>query len=271
MRLPPPPGRAPGAHLGGGGRRAACPSTGSRTSTRPRCPPDRGLVGRAAPEAPAALPRPRPCPTRSSGRCGSASPTGPALVLGSTQRARSSTHAACAAAGIEVVRRRSGGGAVLVEPGRVLWVDVLAARPATRSGPTTSPGPSSGSGEAWAGRAGRRSASRRRSTRAGSCTHAVVPAWCASPASGTGEVVDADGAQARRPRPSAAPGPAPASSAPALASLGSRARARSASLALSPAERAAGRRRAPRRSAPRASAVAPRAPSSTRSCPPALP
>jgi lipoate-protein ligase A len=42
----------------------------------------------------------------------------PALVLGSTQ-------ASPAFAGVEVVRRASGGGAVLVEPGRVVWVDVF--------------------------------------------------------------------------------------------------------------------------------------------------
>ena len=46
-------------------------------------------------------------------------PTVPALVLGSAQRRAS------AATSIEVVRRRSGGGAVLVVPGEVLWVDVL--------------------------------------------------------------------------------------------------------------------------------------------------
>jgi lipoate-protein ligase A len=44
-----------------------------------------------------------------------------ALVLGSTQRE-------VTAAGIDVCRRRSGGGAVLVEPGEVLWVDVLVPR-----------------------------------------------------------------------------------------------------------------------------------------------
>jgi lipoate---protein ligase len=42
----------------------------------------------------------------------------PALVLGSTQPA-------VAERGIPVVRRRSGGGAVLVRPGELLWVDVL--------------------------------------------------------------------------------------------------------------------------------------------------
>ena len=48
----------------------------------------------------------------------------PALVLGSTQRADVADARACAAAGVEVVRRRSGGGAVLLHPGD-LWVDVL--------------------------------------------------------------------------------------------------------------------------------------------------
>jgi len=44
--------------------------------------------------------------------------TGPALVLGSTQPD-------VAERNVPVVRRRSGGGAVLVRPGDVLWVDVL--------------------------------------------------------------------------------------------------------------------------------------------------
>jgi lipoate-protein ligase A len=45
----------------------------------------------------------------------------PALVLGSSQ-AMVDVH------GIEVVRRRSGGGAVWLEPGGTLWVDVLVPR-----------------------------------------------------------------------------------------------------------------------------------------------
>lgn len=49
---------------------------------------------------------------------------GPALVLGSAQREDVVDRAACDAAGVEVVRRRSGGGAVLVEPGGLVWVDV---------------------------------------------------------------------------------------------------------------------------------------------------
>ncbi|CAA9252423.1 MAG: hypothetical protein AVDCRST_MAG50-2319 [uncultured Acidimicrobiales bacterium] len=51
-----------------------------------------------------------------------------ALVLGSTQPADSVDVDACRRHGIEVVRRRSGGGAVLVGPGEVLWVDVVLPR-----------------------------------------------------------------------------------------------------------------------------------------------
>jgi lipoate-protein ligase A len=50
----------------------------------------------------------------------------PALVVGSAQRPEVVADLdACAAAGVEVVRRRSGGGAVLLEPGRVVWFDVV--------------------------------------------------------------------------------------------------------------------------------------------------
>lgn len=48
----------------------------------------------------------------------------PALVLGSTQPESDVDLAAVEAAGVELVRRRSGGGAVLVEPGGGVWVDV---------------------------------------------------------------------------------------------------------------------------------------------------
>ena len=51
--------------------------------------------------------------------------TRPALVLGSTQREEIVDVDACARAGVEVVRRRSGGGAVMLEPGAVVWVDVI--------------------------------------------------------------------------------------------------------------------------------------------------
>ncbi len=49
----------------------------------------------------------------------------PGLVLGSTQPWDDVDHFAAAGAGLEVVRRRSGGGAVLVEPGALVWVDVV--------------------------------------------------------------------------------------------------------------------------------------------------
>ena len=49
----------------------------------------------------------------------------PALVLGSTQ---AESIVVGDAAGVDVVRRRSGGGAVLVEPGRLVWVDVAIGR-----------------------------------------------------------------------------------------------------------------------------------------------
>ena len=54
--------------------------------------------------------------------------TAPALVLGSTQPDAVVDRAACQRAGVEVVRRRSGGGAVLVVPGDLLWVDLLVPR-----------------------------------------------------------------------------------------------------------------------------------------------
>ncbi len=56
--------------------------------------------------------------------------TEPALVLGSTQSVDVVDHAACRAAGVEVVRRRSGGGAVLLVPGEVTWIDVVVPRDA---------------------------------------------------------------------------------------------------------------------------------------------
>lgn len=52
----------------------------------------------------------------------------PALVLGSAQRGEIADERTAAARGVEVVRRNSGGGAVLLEPGRCLWMDVLLPR-----------------------------------------------------------------------------------------------------------------------------------------------
>ena len=52
----------------------------------------------------------------------------PALVLGSTQPEADVDHGAAHRLGVEVVRRRSGGGAVLLDPGEVAWVDVVVPR-----------------------------------------------------------------------------------------------------------------------------------------------
>jgi lipoate-protein ligase A len=49
----------------------------------------------------------------------------PAVVLGSTQRDDVVDADAARAAGVEVARRRSGGGAVLLEPGGSIWIDVI--------------------------------------------------------------------------------------------------------------------------------------------------
>jgi lipoate-protein ligase A len=49
----------------------------------------------------------------------------PAVVLGSTQRPEIVDRRAAERLGLAVVRRRSGGGAVLLEPDDVTWVDVV--------------------------------------------------------------------------------------------------------------------------------------------------
>lgn len=54
--------------------------------------------------------------------------TGPAVVLGSTQDEGVVDHGAASAAGVAVVRRRSGGGAVWVAPNEPRWIDVLVPR-----------------------------------------------------------------------------------------------------------------------------------------------
>lgn len=51
--------------------------------------------------------------------------TSPALVLGSMQDESVVDVGACRDAGVDVVRRRSGGGAVLLLPGEVTWIDVI--------------------------------------------------------------------------------------------------------------------------------------------------
>jgi lipoate-protein ligase A len=51
--------------------------------------------------------------------------TGPALVLGSRQQPDVVDVDGCRRAGVEVVKRRSGGGVVLVEPSAMCWFDVV--------------------------------------------------------------------------------------------------------------------------------------------------
>lgn len=55
-------------------------------------------------------------------------PDRPALVLGSSQDASTVDVEFCRASGIDVVRRRSGGGGVYVHPTESLWVDVVIPR-----------------------------------------------------------------------------------------------------------------------------------------------
>jgi lipoate-protein ligase A len=52
-------------------------------------------------------------------------PLTPAVVIGSAQPASDFDDERLGAAGLELVRRRSGGGAVLVAPGRQVWLDVF--------------------------------------------------------------------------------------------------------------------------------------------------
>ena len=51
-----------------------------------------------------------------------------AIALGSAQPADTIDQAMCERLGIEVVRRRSGGGSVLLLPGEMLWLDVIIPR-----------------------------------------------------------------------------------------------------------------------------------------------
>ena len=52
-------------------------------------------------------------------------PAHPTVVLGSTQPDDVVDRGRATAAGVDVVRRRSGGGAVWLAPGAVTWVDVV--------------------------------------------------------------------------------------------------------------------------------------------------
>ncbi len=55
-------------------------------------------------------------------------PTSAAVVLGSMQGESDIDAERCADAGLEVLRRRSGGGAVIVRPGAQVWIDVFVPR-----------------------------------------------------------------------------------------------------------------------------------------------
>jgi lipoate-protein ligase A len=55
-------------------------------------------------------------------------PKRPAIVLGSSQRDDDVDRDFCSAHGIDVVRRRSGGGAVYVDPVASVWIDIVIPR-----------------------------------------------------------------------------------------------------------------------------------------------
>lgn len=57
-----------------------------------------------------------------------ATPPAPSLVLGSAQADDDADRRVAAALGIEIARRRSGGGAVLVVPGEMVWIDLIVTR-----------------------------------------------------------------------------------------------------------------------------------------------
>lgn len=83
----------------------------------------RWQVGRHSGPARALIDRPWPEPAVPSVWVLEA--TGPAVVLGSTQASAAVDAGRAEAGGVDVVRRRGGGGAVLVEPGGLVWVDVF--------------------------------------------------------------------------------------------------------------------------------------------------
>jgi lipoate-protein ligase A len=55
-------------------------------------------------------------------------PTRPAFVLGSSQHANDVDEQFCAGRNVDIARRRSGGGAVLVDPFDSVWVDIVLPR-----------------------------------------------------------------------------------------------------------------------------------------------
>lgn len=76
-------------------------------------------------------------------------PSAPAIVLGSRQDESVLDLEACRAAGLDVVRRRSGGGAVLVAPSSMLWIDLIVPR-GVGSVPDDVRGSMTWVGERWA-------------------------------------------------------------------------------------------------------------------------
>ena len=77
-------------------------------------------------------------------------PIAPALGARLGAAGRVGRRARRASAASRCVRRRSGGGAVLLVPGEVVWVDVIAARRRPAVGRRRRPGRPTGSGELWA-------------------------------------------------------------------------------------------------------------------------
>jgi lipoate-protein ligase A len=73
-------------------------------------------------------------------------PADTAVVLGSRQSPDMVDAAECARLGVAIVQRRSGGGAVLVVPDRLVWVDIVAAPGAA---PDDVRGSMIWAGEAW--------------------------------------------------------------------------------------------------------------------------
>lgn len=80
--------------------------------------------------------------------CWSCEFTDRAIVLGSRQNRSVLDAAACAAAGLDIVKRRSGGGAVVLRPRDVIWID-LVVRTGTRGVPDDVRGSMMWAGERW--------------------------------------------------------------------------------------------------------------------------
>lgn len=93
---------------------APAPPAGAWTVER-GCGPAASLLGLADPPGPARTARVLEV-------------DGPCLVLGSSQKLELIDSERAAAAGVAVARRRSGGGAVFLDAGRQVWVDLLVPR-----------------------------------------------------------------------------------------------------------------------------------------------